>query len=70
MEKYSVYILFKNGRDMQFETVENPLDIEPIQINGIDMVITKDKYVVNLLAAERIEVVEIGNGLVDVLTAK
>lgn len=70
MKKYSVYTLFKNGRDMQFESIDNPLEIDPVNINGKEIIITEEHYVINLLAAEHIEVVEIGHGIVVKLTAQ
>lgn len=70
MKKYSVYTLFKNGRDMQFESIDNPLEIDPVNINGKEIIITEEHYVINLLAAEHIEVVEIGHGIVAKLIAQ
>ncbi len=69
MKKYSVYVLLKNGQDFQFESVDNPLEIEPLHINGTEMVMTKDQYGINLLKVEKMEVVEIGKGKIGELTA-
>ncbi|MGN7409989.1 hypothetical protein [Sporosarcina sp. SAFN-010] len=62
MKRYSVYVLLKNGKDVQFESVDNPLEIEPVHINGAEMVMTKEQYGINLLQVERLEVVEFGKG--------
>ena len=70
MKRYSVYILLKNGKDVQFETVDNPLEIEPVHINGAEMVMTKEQYGINLLQVEKMEVVEIGKGKIGELVAQ
>lgn len=55
---------------MQFETVDNPLEIEPVHINGAEMVMTKEQYGINLLQVEKMEVVEIGKGKIGELVAQ
>ncbi len=62
MKRYSVYVLLKNGKDVQFETVDNPLEMEPVHINGAEMVMTKEQYGINLLQVRKMEVVEFGKG--------
>lgn len=70
MKRYSVYVLLKNGKDVQFESVDNPLEIEPVHINGAEMVMTKEQYGINLLQVERLEVVEFGKGKIGELVAQ
>lgn len=62
MERYSVSIVFKNGQDMQFETNTNVLDLKPINVNGAEMIMTRDEYGVNLKQVEKLEVVRFGHG--------
>lgn len=62
MKKYSVCIEFKNGQDMQFETDTNILLQQPVNVNGAEMVMTKDEYGVNMAQVKRLEVVQIGHG--------
>ena len=62
MKRYSVYVLFKTGQDMQFETDTNVLLLQPVLINGAKMIMTEDEYGINLAQVEKMEVVEIGRG--------
>ncbi|MDW0111127.1 hypothetical protein [Sporosarcina aquimarina] len=62
MSKYSVYVEFDGGKDYQFETITNPLNVEPISINGSEMIFTEDEYGINKAQVTKIEVVEIGKG--------
>lgn len=62
MKKYSVYIEFKDGRDMQFETDTNVLELQPMHINGAEMIMTPEQYGVNLIHVKKMEVVQIGHG--------
>ena len=62
MKKYSVYTVFKNGQDMQFETNTNVLLLQPFNVNGAKMIMTKDQYGVNMAQVKKLEVVEIGHG--------
>lgn len=70
MKKYAIYIELKNGKDVQFDSVDNPLEIEPVHINGTEMVMTQEQYGINLLQVEKMEVVEIGKGKVGELIAQ
>lgn len=67
MKRYSVYVLFKNGQDMQFETNTNVLLLQPIHINGAEMIMTEEKYGINLAQVKDLEVVEIGKGRIGVV---
>lgn len=62
MKKYSVYIVFKNGQDMQFETDTNVLLLKPVHVNGAEMIMTKDECGVNLAQVKKLEVVQMGHG--------
>lgn len=62
VKKYSVYVLFENKQDMQFETDTNVLELEPVHINGAEMIMTENEYGINLKRVEKMEVVEIGKG--------
>ena len=62
MKKYSVYTVFKTGADMQFETNTNVLLLQPFNVNGAKMIMTKDQYGVNMAQVKKLEVVEIGHG--------
>lgn len=62
MERYSVYIVFKNGQDYQFETNTNVLYLEPIQVNGAQIIMTKDEHGINMNQVQKMEVVRIGHG--------
>lgn len=62
LKRYSVYVLFKNGRDMQFETNTNVLLLQPIHVNGAEMIMTEEETGINLVQVEKMEVVEIGKG--------
>lgn len=62
MERYSVYTVFKNGQDYQFETNTNVLNLEPIQVNGAQIIMTKDEYGINMNQVKKMEVVRIGHG--------
>ena len=66
MKRYSVYVLFKNGQDMQFETDTNVLLQQPVHINGAEMIMTEEEYGVNLAQVKDLEVVEIGKGKIGV----
>ena len=43
LKRYSVYVLFKNGKDMQFETDTNVLLQQAVHINGSDMIMTEEE---------------------------
>ena len=62
MKRYSVYIVFDNGQDMQFETNTNLLLQLPIDVNGAKMLMTEEEHCINMLHVENMEVVEIGKG--------
>ena len=62
MERYSVYTLFKNGQDYQFETNTNVLNLEPIQVNGAQIIMTKDEHGINMNQVKKMEVVWVGHG--------
>lgn len=62
MEKYAVYVEFKNGQDHQFETNTNVLDLNPVNVNGARMIFTKDEHGLNLRQVQKMEVVRIGHG--------
>lgn len=62
MKKYSVYLLFKNGVDRQFETDTNILLLQPVNVNGAEMVMTKEQFGINLAQVKKLEVVQIGQG--------
>ena len=62
MERYSIYIVFKNGQDYQFETNTNVLNLEPIQVNGAQIIMTKDEHGINMNQVKKMEVVRIGHG--------
>ncbi|MFC5587528.1 hypothetical protein ACFPRA_01225 [Sporosarcina soli] len=67
MKRYSVYVLFKNGQDMQFETDTNVLLQQPVHINGAEMIMTEEEYGINLAQVKDLEVVEIGKGKIGVV---
>lgn len=67
MKRYSVYVHFKNGRDTQFETNTNVLLLQPIHVNGAEMIMTEEQYGINLAQVEELEVVEIGKGKIGVV---
>lgn len=67
MKRYSVYVHFKNGRDMQFETNTNVLLLQPVNVNGAEMIMTEEQYGINLAQVEELEVVEIGKGKIGVV---
>lgn len=62
MERYSVYTVFKNGQDYQFETNTNVLSLEPIQVNGAQIIMTKDEHGINMNQVKKMEVVRVGHG--------
>ena len=62
MKRYSVYVEFENGKDFQFETNTNVLMLQPLHINGSEMIVTEEQYCVNLVRVRKIELVEIGKG--------
>ncbi|MCM3638239.1 hypothetical protein M3152_10930 [Sporosarcina luteola] len=62
MKRYSVYVEFLNGQDMQFMTDTNVLTLKPVHVNGAEMIMTQDQYGINLVQVKKMEVVEIGRG--------
>lgn len=62
MKKYAVYVVFKDGRDMQFDTDTNMLHLKQIRVNGARMLITPEQYGVNLNHVKKLEVVQVGHG--------
>lgn len=49
MKKYSVWVKFKNGKDLSFETDSNIQELEPITLhNGIRMLVTENEYALNI----------------------
>jgi TRAP-type uncharacterized transport system substrate-binding protein len=43
VKKYSVYVLFNNGKDVQFETDTDVRKVPTVHINGGNFIITEDK---------------------------
>lgn len=70
MKRYSVYVLFKTGQDMQFETNTNVLLQKPVHINGAQMITTEEQYIFNMAQVEKLEVVEIGKGKIGEVNQK
>lgn len=62
LKRYSVYVVFSNGQDMQFETNTNLLLQQPVNINGAKMVMTEEQRAINIAQIEKMEIVEIGKG--------
>lgn len=58
MKKYSVYVLFKGGQDLQFETDSNVKLLQPQIIDGARFIVTENEYVVNLDQVEKLEMIE------------
>ncbi|WP_191692077.1 hypothetical protein [Sporosarcina gallistercoris] len=48
-----MYVLLKIGQDFQLETIDNPLEIEPVHLNGAAMVMTKEQYGISLLQVKK-----------------
>ncbi len=59
MKKYSIYVKFKDGQDLQFETDTNVRLAKPITTdNGIKVIMTENEYVLvvhNIAELEQIE---------------
>ncbi|WP_062105205.1 hypothetical protein [Bacillus niameyensis] len=56
MKKYSVFVLFKNGRPVEIETDTNLKMVMPVEINGGKFLITEDQIVLN---ADQIDIINI-----------
>lgn len=59
MKKYSVYVKFQNGKDLQFETISNVRKLKPFIVNNQPLIMTKDEYVMNLNHVKEIDQVEL-----------
>ncbi|GIN38473.1 hypothetical protein [Heyndrickxia oleronia] len=59
MKRYSVYVLFKNGQDMQFETDTNVKMAQPVEINGGRFIITENEKLINVDYIKELNVVEL-----------
>lgn len=59
MKRYSVYVLFKNGQDMQFETNTNVKIAQPVEINGGRFIITENKNLINVDYIKKLDMVEL-----------
>lgn len=59
MKKYSVHISLYSGKKVQFESVDNPLELEPFNKNGAKMIMTKERYSIDLQQVAIMEVMEI-----------
>lgn len=57
MKKYSVYVLFNNGQDMQFETDTNVKMVMPQYINGGRFIVTENQYVINADEIKKLDIV-------------
>ncbi|MCM3454473.1 hypothetical protein M3685_11005 [Heyndrickxia oleronia] len=59
MKRYSVYVLFENGQDMQFETDTNVKMTQPVEINGGRFIITENEKLINVNYIKEMNVVEL-----------
>ncbi|MCI1593232.1 hypothetical protein [Heyndrickxia oleronia] len=59
MKRYSVYVLFENGQDMQFETDTNVKMAQPVEINGGRFIITENEKLINVDYIKDLNVVEL-----------
>ncbi|MBU5214576.1 hypothetical protein [Heyndrickxia oleronia] len=59
MKRYSVYVLFKNGQNMQFETDTNVKMAQPVKINGGRFIITENKNLINVDYIKELDMVEL-----------
>lgn len=58
LKRFSVYIMFKNGSNIHFETDTNLNLAEPQSINGGQFIVTENDHVINLLQVEEMKVVQ------------
>ena len=63
LKKYSLFIEFTNGVDVQFDTDTNVLIELPVHINGVEFNIIENDYAINLLYISYLDVGEYGLGI-------
>ncbi len=70
LKKYSVYVQFTNGVDVQFDTNTNVLMQQPVHINDGEFIITENNYVINLLHIDYLDLAEYGLGIIGSLVRR
>jgi hypothetical protein len=59
MKRYSVYILFSNGEDIQFETDTDMNNAPTKTVNGVTFRVTENEYAINMDHVKEINVVRL-----------
>lgn len=57
--KYSVSVLFSNGKVFDFETTSDMRKLKPFVVNGETCVMTDEEHIINLRHVEKIAMDEL-----------
>ncbi|WP_313893837.1 hypothetical protein [Psychrobacillus sp.] len=58
MKKYAVEVTFHDGKKFDFKTDDNVRMLQPKNINGAKLIMTKEQYAVNLIHVKEMRVTQ------------